>query len=99
MTNIVTTTYVDRPEVMETYADHFARGVHDGHTVRLDFCVTRYDDPKPPKPPTAKQLPVCRLALAPPAVLGLHKFLSELIVELEKQGVVRRTAPGSDTKQ
>ena len=67
--------FVDRPEVSETFADSIKVISFDGQTMRIEFCVTRMDEPKPPVPPTGRQYPVCRLVLAPNAGLQLQATL------------------------
>ena len=44
---------VDRIEVSEAFADSIKLATFDGHNVRITFCVHRYDDPRPPNPPSA----------------------------------------------
>ena len=91
-------TYVDRPEVQETFADQ-VRLIHfDGYTVRMEFAVVR--------PHLAGQdraesriYPVARLALAPHAVISLKEQLVQLVSALEQQGVLRRVAPSTSSKQ
>jgi len=41
-------TYVDHPDIAETFADAMERLIFDGATVRMEFVVNRLDDPKPP---------------------------------------------------
>ena len=81
---------IDRPELTETFADALGNGSFDGQTARLAFCVTRLDPIEPPKPPTAKRYPVCRLVLPPDAVIELFNQLQQLIGLMEKQGLVKR---------
>jgi hypothetical protein len=54
-------TYVDQPEISETFADSLRGLTFDGMNLRLEFVVNRLDEPKPPNPPTGKALTACRL--------------------------------------
>ncbi|MBI3043903.1 MAG: hypothetical protein HYY78_13880 [Betaproteobacteria bacterium] len=86
-------TYVDRPEVSETFADTVEKLSFDGQTLRMELCVTRMDDPHPPNPPTGKKYTACRLVLPPLAAIDLANKLQQLVVMLEQQGIVKRGAP------
>ena len=91
--------FVDRPEVCETFADSIRAISFDGQTLRMEFCVTRMDQPKPPEPQTARQYPTCRLVLTPKAGLDLFNQLQRFISTLEKTGVLKRTPPTPQTVQ
>ncbi len=84
--------FVDRPEVAETFADSIRGISFDGQTMRIEFCVTRMDDPKPPNSPTGRQYPVCRLVLAPNAALQLFNQLQQIVNALEQSGVLKKEA-------
>ena len=86
-------TYVDRPEASEIFADTVEKLSFDGQTLRLELCVTRMDDPKPPSPPTGKKYTACRLVLPPLAALDLVNKLQQLVAMLEQQGIVKRNVP------
>jgi hypothetical protein len=64
-------THIDRPEIPETFVDSLGLITLDGPITRLELCVTRMDKPNPPSPPTAKRYSVCRLVLAPEAIIAL----------------------------
>jgi hypothetical protein len=83
-------TYVDRPEVSETFADSCARMTFEGFHVKLEFAVNRLDDPKPPAPPTGKAVTACRLVLPIPGMLDLHAKLTQLVNTLQAQGVLKQ---------
>jgi hypothetical protein len=87
-----TVTYVDRPEISETFADSCARVSVEGFNAKLEFIVTRMDDPKPPAPPTGKAMTTCRLVLPLPGVLALHAKLTQIINALQAQGVLSQIA-------
>ena len=81
--------YVDRPEVFETFADSVEKISVDGQVWRIEFCVTRLDEPKPPVIP-GKKYPSCRLVLTAKAGLELHDKLKGLVAIMEKQGLVKQ---------
>ena len=85
-------TYVDRPEISETFADSCARVSVEGFNAKLEFIVTRMDDPKPPAPLTGKALTTCRLVLPLPGVLDLHAKLTQIIGALQAQGALKPVA-------
>ena len=90
--------YVDRPEVQEIYADQ-VRLIHfDGYSVRLEFAVVR---PRVAGPDRAEAsvYPTARLALPPHAAISLKEQLDQLVAKLEQQGVLRRIAPSTTSKQ
>lgn len=82
--------YVDLPELSETFADSTRLILFDGQSARIEFCITRMDEPKPPKEPTAKRYPVCRLVLTPEAALNLSNNLQNIINAMQKNGIVKR---------
>jgi hypothetical protein len=82
--------YVDLPNLSETFADALGSMTFDGQTARMELCVTRMNEPKPPNPPTARRYPVCRLVLTPEALLELYGHLHQLVDTLEKQGAIHK---------
>lgn len=93
------TKYVDRVDVAETFVDSIENVVFDGVTLRLDLAVTRWDEIKPPAPPTGQRVMTCRLAIAAPAVVDLANKIAGLMAQLQKSGAVKFTAPTSPTVQ
>jgi hypothetical protein len=87
-------TYVDRHEVSETFADSCARLMMEGPNCKLEFTVNRFDDPKPPAPPTGRAVTACRLVLPLPAIVDLHAKLTQIIGALQAQGVFQQVPPG-----
>jgi hypothetical protein len=85
--------YIDLPELSETFADSFQLILFDGQSARVEFCVTRMDEPKPPNPPTARKYPVCRLVLTPEAVFQLFGQLQQIINAMQKQGLIKKIEP------
>jgi len=90
--------YVDRPELQEIYADQIRLTHFDGYTVRLEFAVSRpYLHSQ--NRPDARVYPAARIVLSPHAAISLRDQLEQLLVMLEQQGVLRRTAPSSAARQ
>jgi hypothetical protein len=80
--------HIDRPEVPETFVDSLGFITVDGPIARIELCVTRMDEPKPPKTPTAKRYPVCRLVLTPEAIITLSNQLNNIMSHLQKAGLI-----------
>jgi len=87
------TRFVDRADVFETFADSIRGITFDAQTMRIEFCVCRMDEPKPPEPPTSRQYPACRLVLTPNAALELFNKLQRIMGALEKSGVIKKGMP------
>lgn len=83
--------YVDRPDVSETYVDLLEKVFVNGPLVRLEFCVNRMNEPKPPKPPTGKKITASRLVMPLPALLQMADQINKVVKALEQQGVIKRT--------
>ena len=90
--------YVDRPELAETFVDSIRLTTFDGQALRMEFCVTRLDEPKQSSQPTGKRYPACRLVMPPETVVELYNRLGGLIAAMEKRGVVKRGAPNTPPK-
>ena len=82
-------TYVDQPSMPETFADSVQGFTFDGHTLRVVFTVTRFDEPKLQAPATAKQYPACRLVVSLPGAIELINQMYELRSELIRRGVMK----------
>jgi hypothetical protein len=95
----IETLYIDRPEISETFADFIHSLNFDGQTMRIEFCATRLEKPKPPNPPTAKQYPICRLVLTPAAAIDLFNKLQQIMSALEKSGALKRASIPPKTVQ
>ncbi len=89
----IETKYVDRPEISETFADHVENFFYDGTTLRLEFCVRRFDEIKQPNAPTGRRYPVCRLVLTSDAAINLFNQLQKLVGAMEQKGLVKRDPP------
>jgi len=89
------TTYVDRPEVQEVFANHVRMVMVSDGVVHLELCTTHVDDLQPPEVPTGKMYPTVRVAMPVSAAAMLHAHLTQHLTELEKQGMVKREGPQS----
>ena len=85
--------FVDRPEVHETFADSSQAVFFDGQSMRIEFCVTRMDEPNPPNPHTGRRYPICRLVLTPNAAVDLFNKLQQMMTALEKSGTIKKNPP------
>ena len=91
--------FIDNPAITETFADSVHAFSFDGQTMRIEFCTTRLDEPKPQNPRTATRHPICRLVLTPTATLDLFNKLQKLVNVLEQSGVLKREPPPPATIQ
>src|SRR5579864_2728266 len=94
----MTIRYVDRAEMVETFADSITGLIFDGQTLRIEFGVTRFDDVKPNTAITGRRYPACRLVLPPAAAVDLINRMQQIAAALTQAGVVKQ-APraGADT--
>lgn len=82
-------TYIDRPEIPETFVDSLENVLMDNSVLRLEFVVNRLDRPRPPSPPTGKKYTACRLVLPMPAIIQVANKLNQLIAALQAQGTLQ----------
>jgi len=89
-------TYLDLPDLPETFADSVRFIGFDGQTWRIELMVTRIQ-PEQIKPGAAgvpaTQTPSCRLVLTVAAGLDLLNKLTQTADALEKQGILKRNQP------
>jgi hypothetical protein len=89
--------YVDRADMVETFADSVTGLIFDGQTLRIEFGVTRFDDVRPNSPISGRRYPACRLVLPPVAAVDLINRMQQIAAALTQAGVVkaaqRPTAP------
>jgi hypothetical protein len=85
--------YVDRPEVVETFADHVQRIQFDGQTLRLEFSVSRLEDQKSGEAANGKRYPACRLVLSASAAVDLMNKMQQITAGLLKAGVLKADPP------
>jgi hypothetical protein len=88
--------YLDRADMVETFADSVSGLIFDGQTLRIEFGVTRFDEVKPNSPITGRRYPACRLVLPPAAAVDLINRMQQIATALTQAGVVKaapRVAP------
>jgi hypothetical protein len=91
--------HIDRPDVMETFADSIGGLVFDGQSLRIEFAVTRLDEVKPGAAITGRRYPTCRLVLPPGAAVDLINRMQQIGTALTQAGVARATSrPGEESK-
>ena len=81
--------YVDRADMVETFADSVTGLILDGQTLRIEFGMTRFDDMKPNAPITGRRYPACRLVLPPAAAVDLINRMQQIAAALTQAGVVK----------
>jgi hypothetical protein len=82
--------YLDRAEMVETFADSITGLIFDGQTLRIEFGVTRFDDVKPNTAITGRRYPACRLVLPPAAAVDLINRMQQIAAALTQAGVVKQ---------
>jgi hypothetical protein len=85
--------FKDIPELPETFADSINRWSYDGHTLRIEFTVTRFDWDGPDSVPASLRYPVCRLVLSPKAAAELIERLQKFSGETATGGMAHGPAP------
>ena len=78
-------TYIDRPDLAETFADKAHRLTFDGRTLRIEFCVERPTDEAGAKAAS----PVCRLVLDLDGAVDLFNKINTLQAAMESRGVIK----------
>ena len=87
-------TYVDVPELAESFADMLKSIQFEGDTWRFEFVVTRIvGDARPPNPPARNQYPSCRLVLTREAGIDLLNKLTQMADAMAQQGILKKSAP------
>ena len=90
----INSTYVDRPDLPETFADSFGSMSFDGQVMKIEMRTTRQGPITPPNPPENIQTPACRLVLSPKATIELYNNLQLIMDKLEKDGVFTKRPAG-----
>ena len=90
-----TLTYVDRPELMETFADSITALVYDTQSLRIEFGVSRVDEMKSNVPAKGHRYPACRLVLTPAAAVDLINRMQQVASALTQAGVLKAVQPGT----
>jgi hypothetical protein len=81
--------YLDRADMVETFADSITGLTFDGQTLRIEFGVTRFDNVQANAPITGRRYPACRLVLPPTAAVDLINRMSQIATALRQAGVVK----------
>ena len=84
--------YLDRADMVETFADSITGLIFDGQTLRIEFGVTRFDDVKPNTAITGRRYPACRLVLPPAAAVDLINRMQQIAAALTQARVVKARA-------
>jgi len=79
--------YQDRLDLTETFADSIRSCVFDGQLMRIEFTVSRFDDPGALGVLEGRQVPACRLVLNRTALADLFNRLGQLSNVLKQAGV------------
>ena len=90
---VVEIQYINRPEIQEVFADYVERMTVDGGTgtLRLEFTVTRMDDPQPgANKQTGRKYTVARLVLPMPGLLDMINKFQQVAAVMEQQGTLKR---------
>ncbi|MGZ3409900.1 MAG: hypothetical protein ACXWNU_04885 [Candidatus Binataceae bacterium] len=93
--------YQDRPEINEVFTDAIRSCVFDGHVMRIEFTVARFDDPGALGVLEGRQVPVARLVLNRSALGDLFNRLGQLSNALKQAGVAtdKNAAPAQASTQ
>jgi len=85
--------YIDRPQIVETFADSLSGLLYDGQTLRIEFAVTTLDEMKPNAPVTGRRSPTCRLVLTVNAAVELINRMQQVAAALTQAGIVKAQTP------
>ena len=86
---------IDLPELSETFADSIDSVFFDGQTLRINFGVTRFDQPQQQPSATARRYPCCRLVLTPRAGVELMNQIQKLSAGMIQAGVLKANPQSS----
>jgi hypothetical protein len=89
--------YIDRSDIVETFADCVTGLLFDGQTLRMEFGVTRFDEVKANTPISGRRYPACRIVLPPAAAIDLINRMQQIAAALTQAGVVKSTPRPSET--
>jgi hypothetical protein len=84
--------FVDRPDLTWSFADSITSvSVESKAVCKVELCSVRWIRPQPGTNVfSGKQYPVCRLAMALNTMVDLHKRLTDILQQLESEGIVNR---------
>lgn len=83
-------TYVDRPEVSETFADSLWRISFENMVIKMELVVNRVDDPNPPAAPAGRAMTACRIVMPLPGMIDMLGKLQAVVAQLQAAGVIRQ---------
>jgi hypothetical protein len=92
-------TYVDRPEISETYVDALWRVYFDGNAIRMDFVVNRLDNPQAQAPQSGKAFTASRIVVPLLGMADMLNKLQDIMGRLQAQGTVRQAHPPNITQR
>jgi hypothetical protein len=87
---------LDRPDLMETFADAVGPLSFDGNTLRIEFLVARMGAVASGQAPAIHAVPACRLVLTAKAATDLVNRLRSLSEQIQKQAA--QSPQGRETK-
>ncbi len=89
--------YIDRLDVVETYADSLGVLQLRKDGVRIELCVTRPDLNSSTKKTKRQRFPAARLVLTPDAAMELLNHLNKMVNALEQEQRAHAKPPVNKT--
>ena len=87
----VTIEFVDRPDLLWAYADSITSVTVEGRAVcKVELSAVRWNPSETAINSSAKQYPVCRIAMPLRAMVELQKRLTHLVTQLEGDEAVKQ---------
>jgi hypothetical protein len=84
--------YEDVPDLAETFADTIGQWHFDGSTLRIEFLISRFDEPSGRTTDrTGRRRPACRLVLSTAAAVDMINHCRQMSDALQKAGMVQKT--------
>ena len=80
---------VDRPDLPECFVDSVVLGTLHGATLRLTLSAYRFDEPRPPNPPSVTKVPACRLVLTAEAAIELYNMMNSMMGVMQQAGLIK----------
>lgn len=91
--------HIDLPQVTETFADTVNTIVFDGQSLRLEFCVTRMQEPESADAaPQGKRYTACRVVLPPAAAAQLSGRLAQTLSAIVRQAGAKQAEQRAATE-
>lgn len=90
--------YVSQRDVAEVFCDSLKGSSFADDVLRIELCVTRFDELKPPATPTAERTTACRLVLTAACTADLYNHLRGIVALMEQQGKIARVPTAPPTK-